>query len=312
MTFLLRKALFAPFLVYERHGRAVNILINIAYISQTLLTIMKQNLLLIFACALFTQITYAQSTTKEVDQPHYITTSLTIPQLQRQRDIQVYLPAGYYKGNKKYPVIYMQDAQNIYSKDGSLKNSWQVDSVLKSLPDNKQCIIVGINHGGKLRIAEYSPYKSDYGAADGSAYTEFMVNTLKPYIDAHYRTKTDAAHTAIAGSSMGGLIALYATVKYPKVFGTAGIFSPALWINPQINRFVDSTGVSGKSRFHQFCGDQEGNETEYVAKMDTLLMKKGVKRANMPQPVVVKGEKHNEHQWMMEFPDFYKWWVEKL
>lgn len=273
---------------------------------------MKQTLLFATICCLFLKTTQAQTTTKDTGQPHYITTNLTIPQLQRQRDIQVYLPAGYYRTNKKYPVIYMQDAQNIYSKDGSRKNSWCVDSVLKSLPDSKQCIIVGINHGAQLRIAEYSPYKSKYGAPNGVAYTEFMVNTLKPYIDAHYRTKTDAAHTAIAGSSMGGLIALYATIKYPKVFGTAGIFSPALWINPEINHFVDSTGINSKSRFHQFCGDQEGNEHEDVAKMDTLLMKKGVKRANMPQPIILKGEKHNEHQWMLEFPDFYRWWVEKL
>ncbi|QKJ31721.1 alpha/beta hydrolase [Mucilaginibacter mali] len=273
---------------------------------------MKQTLLLIIACALFIQTAQAQTTPKETDQPHYITTNLSISQLQRQRDIQIYLPADYYKTGKKYPVIYMQDAQNIYNKDGSRKNSWCVDSVLKTLPDSKQCIIVGINHGAQLRIAEYSPYKSNYGAADGPAYTEFMVNTLKPYIDAHYRTKTDAANTAIAGSSMGGLIALYATIKYPKVFGTAGIFSPALWINPQINHFVDSTGVSAKSRFYQFCGDQEGNEAHDVAQMDTLLMKKGVKRAHMPPPVVLKGEKHNEHQWMLEFPDFYKWWVAKL
>lgn len=273
---------------------------------------MKRSLSAAIISCLFIGTLQAQTKGTEGEPSQYITVSLNIPQLQRQRDVQIFLPANYYKSNKKYPVLYLQDAQNIYSMGGARKNSWQVDSVLKSMPDGKQCIIVGINHGAQLRIAEYSPYKSQYGAADGPAYTEFMVNTLKPYIDERYRTKRDAAHTAIAGSSMGGLIALYATIKYPKVFGTAGIFSPALWINPQINHFIDSTGVNSKSRFYQFCGDQEGNETEYVAKMDTLLMKNGVKRVNMPQPIVLKGEKHNEHQWMLEFPDFYKWWIDKL
>ncbi|WP_199907827.1 alpha/beta hydrolase, partial [Klebsiella aerogenes] len=85
--------------------------------------------------------------------------------------------------------------------------------------------------GGERRLDEYSPwanvaYKK---GGEGDKYTDFLARTLKPYIDAHYRTRPDAAHTAIAGSSMGGLIALYAGLKYPQVFGRVGVFSPALW-----------------------------------------------------------------------------------
>jgi len=271
---------------------------------------MKRTLLL---SIIYIALTCSASAQTDTTQSHYITTKLEIPQLQRQRDIQVYLPADYYTSSKKYPVIYMQDAQNIYNKDGKNKRSWCVDSLLKILPDAQEAIIVGIDHGGKNRIAEYSPYKTDYGGADGVAYTEFMVNNLKPYIDSHYRTKSQAKYTAIAGSSMGGLIALYATVKYPKVFGTAGVFSPALWIAPAINQFVKETPVPGKNRFFLACGDKEGNETEYVAKMDTLLLaKEGFSRKNVPAPLVLKGEEHNEHQWMLEFPVFYKWFMDGL
>lgn len=273
---------------------------------------MKQLFFIAIAACLLTGVSKAQTAPKDTAQPHYITVNLEIAQLQRKRDIQVYLPAGYYRSSKKYPVIYMQDAQNIYNKDGSRKNSWCVDSLLKTLPDNQQAIIVGINHGGNNRIAEYSPYKSKYGNGDGIAYTEFMVHTLKPYIDAHYRTKTDTRHTAIAGSSMGGLIALYATIKYPEVFGTAGIFSPALWINPEINQYVTDAVIPGKSRFFIACGDQEGTEADDVNKMDSLLRSKKVSLNNMPKPLLLKGEKHNEHQWMLEFPGFYKWWIGKL
>jgi predicted alpha/beta superfamily hydrolase len=270
---------------------------------------MKQILLFGIICGMLINNAMAQQS----GQSHYITTQMEIPQLQRQRNIEVYLPADYYTSGKKYPVIYMQDAQNIYDKNGANKNSWCVDSLVKTMPADKQAIIVGIEHGGKLRIPEYSPYKSKYGDADGVAYTEFMVHTLKPYIDVHYRTKTDAGHTAVAGSSMGGLIALYATVKYPQVFGTAGIFSPALWINPEINQFVTENQVTPKTRFFLACGDQEGNETEYVAKMETLLLsKKGMSVKTVATPLVLKGEKHNEHQWMLEFPTFYKWWVNGL
>ncbi|MES2278506.1 MAG: alpha/beta hydrolase-fold protein [Bacteroidota bacterium] len=273
---------------------------------------MKKGILFAFICCLVVQLAPAQTIQKDSTQAHYITVNLEITQLQRKRDVQIYLPADYYKSSKKYPVIYMQDAQNIYDMGGSRKNSWCVDSLLKTLPDNQQAIIVGINHGGNSRIAEYSPYQSKYGNADGVPYTEFMVNTLKPYIDAHYRTKTDAKHTAIAGSSMGGLIALYATLKHPQVFGTAGIFSPALWINPEINQFVNDANIPGKSRFFMACGDQEGTEANDVNKMDSLLRSKKVSISNMPKPLLLKGEKHNEHQWMLEFPDFYRWWISKL
>ena len=270
-----------------------------------------KSILLLFTVCCFSIINASAQT--DTSQSHYITTKVEIPQLKRERNIQVYLPADYYKSSKKYPVIYMQDAQNIYNKDGQNKRSWCVDSLLKTLPDARQAIIVGIEHGGKNRIAEYSPYPTKYGDADGVAYTEFMVKNLKPYIDSHYRTKSDARNTAIAGSSMGGLIALYATVKYPKVFGVAGVFSPSLWIAPAINQFVNDSPVPATNRFFVACGDKEGNETEYVAKMDTLLLsKKGFSRKNVPAPLVLKGEQHNEHQWMLEFPVFYKWFIDGL
>jgi len=244
-----------------------------------------------------------------VDTTRYVTVSLEIPQLQRQRDLRIYLPADYRTSNKKYPVLYMHDAQNLYNKGLNKKQSWNVDSILSALPVNQQAIVVGIDHGGMKRISEYSPYKSDYGSAEGPAYVEFLVQNLKPYIDNHYRTKTDAKHTAIAGSSMGGLISFYATLKYPQIFGAAGVFSPALWINPEINQFVSDAKISPKSRFFFACGDKEGNENEIVLKMDSLLRTKKVSAASMPPPVILKGEEHNEHQWRLEFPGFYAWWI---
>ncbi len=271
---------------------------------------MKQSLSVVLVYFLICGNVMAQSAKNK--EPHYITVNIDIPQLNKKRDLQIYLPADYYHTTKRYPVIYMQDAQNIYENDGAKKDSWAVDSLLKTQPANKQAIIAGINHGGNDRISEYSPYKSRYGNGDGVAYTEFMVKTLKPYIDAHYRTKTDAKHTAIAGSSMGGLIALYAIIKYPEVFGTAGIFSPALWINPEIDKFVSDAKIPDGTRFFFACGDQEGNEADYVNKMDLLLHSKNVSMKNAPAPLILIGEKHNEHQWRNEFPVFYEWFIDTL
>ena len=91
-------------------------------------------------------------------------------------------------------------------------------------------IVVAIDHGGTKRINEYCPYDMEgFGKGEGDQYLQFLVKTLKPYIDKNYRTKKDKENTYIAGSSMGGLISMYAVLKYPYVFGGAGVFSPAFW-----------------------------------------------------------------------------------
>src|SRR5476649_769143 len=89
-------------------------------------------------------------------------TKFNMPQLSRQRTIRIYLPKGYASSNKSYPVIYMTDGQNLFKSDAEIKSTWAVDSTLNSLPANKQCIIVGIDHAGKDRITEYDPYDSKY------------------------------------------------------------------------------------------------------------------------------------------------------
>jgi len=235
-----------------------------------------------------------------------------MPQLNRQRTIRVYLPEGYSSSNKSYPVIYMTDGQNLFKTDAEIKNTWGVDSILNALPANKQCIIVGIDHAGKDRITEYDPYNSTYGNGDGNAYIWFLVETLKPYIDTHYRTKKDARYTAIAGSSMGSLLAMYAAIKYPDVFGSAGIFSPALWIGPQIYTDTEIAAPNKKSGYYLTCGDSEGNEVGYVNKMDSLLHAKGFSLKQVPPIKINAGAIHNETQWRNAFPAFYSWVAERF
>ncbi len=254
----------------------------------------------------------AQSVTKDTSTANYVNLTIDIPQLSRQRLIQIYLPDGYTVSSKKYPVIYMQDGQNLYNKAGSNPNSWSVDSVLKQFPADKQAIIVGINHGEKFRLTEYNAYDSRFGKGEGVAYTDFIVKTLKPFIDKHYRTMPDAKHTAIAGSSMGGLISMYAATKYADVFGTAGIFSPSFWIAPQIYADGSNQAIPSKSRFFLACGDAEGNEADHVNKMDSILRSKGFNLKNVPKALILKNAKHNEQQWRAEFPVFYQWFISRL
>jgi predicted alpha/beta superfamily hydrolase len=240
-------------------------------------------------------------------QVHIISEKFNIPQLGRQRRIWIYLPADYQSSKRKYPVIYMHDGQNLFDAYTSGYGEWGIDKILDKFPDKKECIIVGVDHGGDYRITEYDPFDSQYGKGRGDDYVDFLVKTLKPYIDSNYRTKTDAKHTTIAGSSMGGLISMYAALKYPDVFGNAGIFSPAFWIAPQIYQYAQQQKLPGYSRFYFVCGDAESDMmVTDMQKMADLVRTEGKDQAKSPV-LIIKGASHNEKQWNGDFPGFYEW-----
>lgn len=238
---------------------------------------------------------------------HIVNEEFDMPQLARQRRIWIYLPPEYLTSSKKYPVIYMHDGQNLFDAYTSGYGEWGIDEIMDKLPDAKQCIIVGIDHGGDNRITEYDPYDSKYGKGRGDDYVEFLVKTLKPYIDMHYHTLADARHTSIAGSSMGGLISMYAILKYPDVFGKAGIFSPAFWIAPDIYQFAQKHRLNTKSGFYFVCGDAESDSmVSDMKKMADIIQSKAI-IAEKATVVIVKGASHNEKQWNGDFPAFYAW-----
>ena len=168
---------------------------------------------------------------------HLLDSAFFMPQLNRNRRIWIYLPASYQKNKtKSYPVLYMQDGQNLFNEQTAFDKEWGVDECLDTLAAqlHKECIVIGIDNGPK-RMNEYNPYDNDsLGKGEGKQYVEFLATTLKPFVDAHYRTLKDVNNTFVAGSSMGGLISLYALVAHPEVFGAAGVFSPSLWIAPQV------------------------------------------------------------------------------
>jgi predicted alpha/beta superfamily hydrolase len=253
---------------------------------------------------------YAQETTANDTAQIIICKNFEIPQLKRHRTIRIFLPAGYNTSNKKYPVIYMQDGQRTFGSAKNSDGSWQVDDFLKQLPVKKQCIIVAIDNSEQYRMSEYNPFDGYYAKQTGIAYTQFMVETLKPYIDSHYRTKSKARYTAIAGSSMGGIISMYAALKYPQVFGSAGIFSAVFWVSPKMYTLADSV-VNKRSRFYFVCGDQEGTGVDNLYKMDSIVRSKGLNPKQTPITIIKKG-KHNEQQWANDFPGFYNWLIAKF
>ena len=198
----------------------------------------------------------------------------------------------------------MHDGQNLFDKASSFSGEWRIDEQLDSL--QAKTIVIGIEHGGDKRIDELTPYPNEkYGGGHADNYLDFIVNTLKPYVDTHYRTKTDKEHTAIFGSSVGGLVSFYAVLKYPKVFGKAGVFSPSFWFSNDIYDLAITTEHIN-SRIYFMAGDHESTEmvTDLDRMLDIVLTK--VNKKNIYKKIVHNG-RHNETLWAKEFTEAYEW-----
>ena len=242
---------------------------------------------------------------------HLVDTAFFIPQLNRSRKVWIYLPPGYATSGKRYPVLYMHDGQNVFDDLTSFAGEWGVDETLDSLGNHSgEMIVVAVDHGGTQRINEYCPYDMEkYGKGEGDKYVDFLAKTLKPFIDKSYRTEKTKKNTFIAGSSMGGLISMYALLKYPRVFGGAGIFSPAFWVGPKIFDDIKARGAKVNSRIYFYCGSQEG---ETMVPDTEKAFSEMRKISNSRMVCVVRADgKHSEWVWKEEFPLFYLWLMEK-
>lgn len=236
-----------------------------------------------------------------------IDTAFYMPQLGRSRRIWIYLPENYHQSEKKFPVLYLQDGQNVFDAATSFSGEWGVDEALDTLvPQLGATIVVAIDHGGQKRLNEYAPYEMErYGKGEGDAYLSFLVNNLKPFIEKKYRVKKCRRYQSIAGSSMGGLISFYAMLRYPKEFGAAGVFSPAFWINPGIKNLISTKGKKVKGRIYFYAGMQEG-ESIVPDMLAVLQAMSHHSKATMTSVIRSEG-RHNEARWRMEFPGFYIW-----
>jgi enterochelin esterase-like enzyme len=249
------------------------------------------------------------------------------------RNVDIWLPDGY-DAHKKYAVLYMHDGMALF--DASImwnKQEWGVDETIsKLLAENKikDCIVVGIWNGNANRHREYFPQKpfeslpaktqdSIYnikagdnklfsGKIQSDNYLKFLVQELKPYIDSHYPVRKDAGNTFIAGSSMGGLISLYAICEYPKVFGGAACLSthwPGIFAadnNPVPAAFMAylSKHLPSPQR-HQIYFDH-GDQTldalyaPFQQQADSIIQAKGYTAKNW-QSLVFPGADHSENSW---------------
>ena len=251
-------------------------------------------------------------------QVHVLATSFAMPQLGRRRRVLVYLPADYAaQPNRRYPVLYLHDGQNMFDAATSYGGEWGIDETLDQLhkagQDATGSIVVAVDNGNEFRSDEYIPWRSEglkgqpHQGGQGSAYVDFLAQTLKPYVDAHYRTRPDAAHTGIAGSSLGGLISVYAALKYPRVFGEVGAFSPSFWVcNDSLRAFARAHPAARTARFYFVCGPKESKTMlPLMAQWRDELRAEGVPAANLSFHAPADGE-HKEWFWRREFPAAYR------
>lgn len=249
-----------------------------------------------------------EALTASTASPQVSTFTIAAPQLKTERKIWLYLPQDYKTSKKRYPVIYAHDGQNLFDAQTSFVGEWNIDEKLDSL--RARVIVVGIENGGDKRLAELTPYPNEkYGGGQADAYLDFIVHTLKPRLDAAYRTRPEAKNTLLMGSSLGGLVSFYALLKYPNVFGKAAVFSPAFWFNrkPLLELMQQTRGFDGKVYF--LCGDSEGDE-DMIRDLNTVEHWINTQRCSckmLNKKVIVKGGQHHEKLWRDGFVKAYLW-----
>lgn len=235
-----------------------------------------------------------------------------IPQLDRYRKIWAVLPYDYHTSDKSYPVLYLQDAQNLFN-EGSGFGNWEIDKKLSILAEygRGDVIVIAIEHGSEDRIKEYI-FDNDNIAngSEGKKYIRFITDTLKPYVDENYRTKKDRDNTGIGGSSLGALISIYSGFLYPEVYSKLLIFSPSLWVEPNNNFPMMNFRVPFKTKIYLYGGGQEGSKMvkrihifeEYLKRWE----KKNLFDFEFRTSINPEGT-HNEFYWSQEFPRAIEW-----
>lgn len=244
----------------------------------------------------------------------------------RVRKIRVWTPEGYDPADttKRYPVMYMHDGQNVFDAYTSFAGEWEVDEAVTQMISEgyEGTIVVGVDNGPDRTNELCPPWpRNEYGAGTipnptGDKYASFIVDTVKPYVDAHYNTRPERGSTGIGGSSMGGLISFYMAVEYPDVFSYALCFSPAFQmfeddtLRQAAEKFDTSDpGLLPKIYLYSGGKDFEAEFMPYVGFMHDALIAHGYP-AEKIDTLVDPTQLHTESAWAKYFPGAYRWLVD--
>lgn len=239
----------------------------------------------------------------------WLDNKFTMPQLRTTRRIRVLVPYDYDRSARHYPVLYLNDGQNLIGA-GSEYGSWEVDRRLAVLASrhHHEVIVVAIDHGGVNRIREFTPEKTLADTGDGHNYLKFLVHTLKPFIDSHFRTLPDAMHTGLGGSSLGGLISLYGGLLHPEVFGRLLVFSPSLWIAQTVFADAAHFQAAGPTKVYLYGGVKESKYMVPAIHQLTDRLRQSPRHdlIRFQSSIDPKG-RHRESFWGRELPRALEW-----
>ncbi len=229
--------------------------------------------------------------------------------LEHDHDLIVYLPPDYGKSGRRYPVLYLQDGQNLFDSTTAFGGQdWGADETAYTLVRESQIeplILVGVYNAGYARVDEYTATRDRRSGHGGKAaqYASMLVEDLKPFIDAVYDTLPDRMHTGIAGSSLGGLVSLAVGLWYADIFGKLGIMSPSVWWDHRsILRTVRRAEVSEPlARVWLDTGTEEGGHPQTTTANARLLrealIRKGWREGENLAYLEAVGAGHHERAW---------------
>ncbi len=249
-----------------------------------------------------------------------------VPYSKTMRRVRVLLPKDYTEEvAETYPVVYFHDGQNVlYDEESFSGYSWQVLPIIAKNPDLAKMIVVAIDNDDAKRMDEYASWTfqtsdtpdKQFGGM-GTEYAAFVMEVIKPFIDENYRTKSDRAHTAVIGSSLGGNITQFMGLAYPEQIGCLGVFSSANWIyQDAFNDYMERQQLNPEQRVYIYVGTEEGDDTDKTLTSGNIkqayinssllyyrqLIEKGLAVENIAMEVV-SGAVHNEESWALYLTD---------
>ena len=235
--------------------------------------------------------------------------------LSTDRDIIVYVPEGYDESDRRYPVLYLHDGQNLFDRKTAYVPGriWAVHETADRLIAEgavEPLIIVGIYNTGAHRLAEYTPTRNPkMGGGDADLYGLMLIEEVKPFIDNEYRTLPDRENTGLGGSSLGGLVTLFLGLAHPEVFGKLAVLSPSVWWDHKsILAFVNEAEIEIRPRIWLDMGTREGGKSSLndSVLLHKLLLKRGWRDNEDLLYMRVEGGTHDEAAWAKRVEPFLR------
>jgi predicted alpha/beta superfamily hydrolase len=241
------------------------------------------------------------------------------------RMVRVFLPGNYFSPHnalRKYPVLYLQDGQNVFDKATSFRQmEWEADETVDHLVGQFKIhpmFVIGIDNAGERRTSEYLAYPDPHNpqfqganppVLEGTKYADFLTKELMPYLQKRYRIATGPANTAIGGSSYGADISLLTALNRPGVFGKLLLESPSLYVGD--GQLLTDTEKAKLLPLQIYLGvgtkesGDAGSDAQIVQQvkdLEAILQKKGLGPARLKM-AVEEGAEHNENAWARRLPD---------